>query len=220
MTDTSGFQGIFYTDTAAFLFFALSLAWQKSLRGRITMIRASGVSLAAIPFINAIRTKDPAMAVLALVILLVRAVIMPSMISRAISKETALRASLRSLNTTASILGAGAVIILGFAASQGIIAVAPTPTMAALPIPFGAMLIGVSLLLTRKQVVDQLIAFLLLDNGISACAFILTLGIPAVVELGALLDVVLLILVLVLLAGKLRPQMIGIDIDGLRELHE
>ncbi len=214
------YLNIFYADVAVFLVVAVVIAWQKTLASQIRMLRLSGASLAAIPFINALRTKDVAMVLVALAILGVRAVITPSLISRAISLEPPIRPTTRRVNSTTSLLASGIAILFAFLITEQIVAIDPTASVGAVPIPFGVALIAVILLITRGQMATMLVAFLLFDNGISAVAFMLTLGVPAIVELGALLDVLFLILVLVLLAAKMRPHLLSMEIDELRELHE
>jgi hydrogenase-4 component E len=60
----------------------------------------------------------------------------------------------------------------------------------------------------------------MLDNGIAASAFLLTAGVPLIVELGASLDVLFAIVVIGILTGRMRRIFGGTDLDQLRELRE
>jgi hydrogenase-4 component E len=60
----------------------------------------------------------------------------------------------------------------------------------------------------------------MLDNGIAATAFLLTAGVPLIVELGASLDVLFAVVVLGLLTGRLHRAFGGTDLDQLRELRD
>ena len=58
------------------------------------------------------------------------------------------------------------------------------------------MLLGFFMLATRRKAVSQIIGLLLVDNGVALVAFLLTAGVPLLVELGASLDVLLVVVVL------------------------
>ena len=64
------------------------------------------------------------------------------------------------------------------------------------------------------------VGFLLLDNGIAATAFLATSGVPVVVELGGSLDLLLLVLVLQVLAARMRVTFGRTDMDELSELRD
>jgi hydrogenase-4 component E len=59
-----------------------------------------------------------------------------------------------------------------------------------------------------------------MDNGIAAAAFLTTAGVPLVVELGASLDLLFVVLVLQILGGRLRLAFGATDLDELRELRD
>jgi hydrogenase-4 component E len=82
------------------------------------------------------------------------------------------------------------------------------------------VLIAVFVMVSRRRAVSQAIGFLMLDNGIAATAFLLTAGMPLIVELGASLDVLAAIVVIGILTGRMRRIFDGTDLDQLRELHE
>ena len=65
-----------------------------------------------------------------------------------------------------------------------------------------------------------MVGFLLLDNCITATAFLATSGVPLIVELGVSFDVLLAVLVLQILTTRVRETFGTTDIDDLRELHD
>ena len=89
-----------------------------------------------------------------------------------------------------------------------------------MPVGFAMVLIGFFVLVTRRRALSQIVGFLLLDNGIATTAFLLTGGVPGVVELAVSLDVLLIVLVLQVLAARVRLTFGGTDIDELRDLHD
>jgi hydrogenase-4 component E len=96
----------------------------------------------------------------------------------------------------------------------------PTPATRALPVGLAVVLIGFFVLVTRRRALAQVVGFLLLDNGITATAFLATSGVPLIVELGVSFDVLLAVLVLQILTTRMREAFGTTDIDDLRELHD
>ena len=73
---------------------------------------------------------------------------------------------------------------------------------------------------TRRRALSQVVGFLLLDNGITATAFLATSGLPLIVELGVSIDLLLVVLVLQVLTSRLRTTFGSTDLDELQELHD
>ena len=89
-----------------------------------------------------------------------------------------------------------------------------------MPIGIALVLIGFLLLVTRRRALSQLVGFLLIDNGIAAVAFLTAGGVPLVVELGASLDVLLVVLILQVLRGRMRVKFGDTDLTELTELRD
>ena len=67
---------------------------------------------------------------------------------------------------------------------------------------------------------SQAIGFLMLDNGIAATAFLITAGVPLIVELGASLDILFAMIVLGVLTDRMRLSFGDTDLNQLRELRD
>ena len=76
------------------------------------------------------------------------------------------------------------------------------------------VLIALFVMVTRRHALSQAAGFLMLDNGIAATAFLLTAGVPLIVELGASLDVLFAVIVIGVLTGRLRRAFGGADLDA------
>jgi hydrogenase-4 component E len=75
-------------------------------------------------------------------------------------------------------------------------------------------------LTTRRRALSQVVGFLLLDNGIAATAFLVTAGVPVIVELAVSMDLLLVVLILQVLTARLRAAFGDTDIDDLRQLRD
>jgi len=124
------------------------------------------------------------------------------------------------MNPTSALMVVALLTTLAYVVSQPVVAVNPGPASRAVPIGVALALIGFLVLLTRRRALSQLIGFVVLDNGIAAVAFLTAGGVPLVVELGASLDVLLIVLILRVLTSRMQLAFGDTDLDDLTELRD
>jgi hydrogenase-4 component E len=206
---------------AALLLAAVLIVWRRELAAMVGLLAGQGVALAVIPFAEGIQRHDGELIVVAVVVLVLRAVVLPGLLGRTVAAEPDEgRESTPLLNTTASLLVAGGLSVVAFAVSRPLVRLESTPGTRLVPAALAVVLIAVFVMVSRRRAVSQAVGFLMLDNGIAATAFLLTAGVPLIVELGASLDVLFAIVVIGILTGRMRRAFGGTDLDKLRELRE
>ena len=220
MTEST-YSGVLDLAAGAFLLAAVLIVWRRDLRAIVVLLAWQGVALAAIPLAVGIHEGDVALIAVAVIVLVLRAVILPALLARAVGTEDQeRRESTPLVNTTSSLLITAGLTVLAYAVTRPIIALDPTAATRAVPAAFAVILIAVFVMVSRRRAVSQAVGFMMLDNGIAATAFLITAGVPLIVELGASLDVLFAVLVLGLLTGHLRRTFGGTDLDQLRELRD
>lgn len=113
-----------------------------------------------------------------------------------------------------------ALVVVAFMIAQPIIDLQRSSATTAAAAAIATVLIALFMMATRRHAISQAAGLLMLDNGIAATAFLLTAGVPLIVELGASLDVLFVLIVLGVLTGRLRNTFGGVDLDLLRELRD
>ncbi|BBX96361.1 hypothetical protein [Mycobacterium lacus] len=197
------------------------IVWRRDLHAIVTLLAWQGVAVAAIPLLRGIHDHDHALIGVGLAVIALRVAVLPWLLSRAVGAEAAAQREATPLvNTTSSLLIAGGLTVAAFAITRPVVNLAPGVTINAVPAAFAVVLIALFVLATRLHAVSQAAGFLLLDNGIAATAFLLTAGVPLIVELGASLDVLFAVIVIGVLTGRLRRTFGGADLDKLRELRD
>lgn len=88
----------------------------------------------------------------------------------------------------------------------------------ALPAAIAAMLTGLFLMMSRRKVLSLLIGLLVFENGLSIAAFALTYGMPLVVELGILFDLLIVVIVGWVYARRMLRVLGTLSTDELRRL--
>jgi hydrogenase-4 component E len=218
----------------AFLLAAVVVLWRRELAAIVRLFALQGLALAAIALLLGLHEDRWDLIVVAAGIGALRAGLLPYLIRRALATLVADRAQGRAaythseevretqplVNVAASLLTAAALTLLAHAVARPLVELDPTPATRALPVGLAVVLIGFFVLVTRRRALAQVVGFLLLDNGITATAFLAASGVPLIVELGVSFDVLLAVLVLQLLTVRVREAFGTTDIDDLRELHD
>jgi hydrogenase-4 component E len=81
------------------------------------------------------------------------------------------------------------------------------------------LLLGLFLMMTRKQALTQMLGILFMENAITAAAILLAGGMPMIIDLGIILDVLIGILVMGTLVFRIQNVFDTTDTDELRTLH-
>ncbi|MGV0792044.1 hypothetical protein [Mycolicibacterium sp. XJ1819] len=200
---------------------AVLIVWRRDLRAIVRLLAWQGAALAAIPIVGGLHDGDGELVAVGVAVLVLRAGLLPWVLARALAAEPqAQREATPLVNTATSLLITGVLTIVAFAITRPLVDLQPDPVVNAVPAAFAVILIAMFVMATRRHAVSQAAGFLMLDNGITAAAFLLTAGVPLIVELGASLDVLFVVLIIGVLTGRLRRAFGGADLDRLQELRD
>jgi len=212
-----------YLDLAAglFLLCAIGVLWRRQLAATIRLLGLQGAALAAVVAILGIHQRSLELVVVAAGVGVLRGAVLPWLAWRALGSTPAEARETRPVvNVATSLLAAAALTLLSYAVTQPLLRLSRSPATAILPAAVAVVLIGLFALVTRRRAVSQVVGFLVLDNGITATAFLAAAGVPLIVELGISFDLLLVVLVLQVLTTRLRTVFGSSDLDELRELHD
>lgn len=196
------------------------MLWRRELVAIVRLLVVQGVLLAALAVLLGVREQSVELYLVAVGVLVLKAVVLPGVLHRVLRDSGDAREAEPLVNVTSSLLAAALLTLVAYAVSRPLVALAPSATTRALPVGLAVVFLGFFVLVTRRHALSQVVGFLLLDNGIAATAFLATSGVPLVVELGGSLDLLLLVLVLQVLAARMRLTFGRTDMDELRELRD
>jgi hydrogenase-4 component E len=205
----------------AVLVCAVTVLWLSSVRSVVRVVAAQGIALGLVALILGVHLGDAGLIATALVVLALKGVAIPVFLAKAGGDGGALNRERRPLlNVPASLVASAALIVLAFAAARGVAAFVGTTAGTLVPVGVATLLLGFFVLVTRRRPIFQMVGLLLIDNGIALVAFLCTAGVPFLIELGVSLDVLLGVVVLMVLAQRLRSEFGDFDLDELQELHD
>jgi hydrogenase-4 component E len=193
------------------------LVWRRTKSGSIRLLALQGIALATLVAMIGIHRANIETLAVALLVLMLKGVVLPMLLTR-----NALRSGIDRdvpfINPTASLLLVALLAILAYVVSRPLASLGSGPAIQVIPVGMALVLIGFLLLATGRHAIAQLVGFLVLDNGIATVAFLTAGGVPLVVELGVLIDVLLVVLILRVLTGRIQTEYGASDLDDLTEL--
>lgn len=206
---------------AILLISAVLIVWRRSLTAHVRLLSVQGWALAGLVGVLGVHEHATELLVVAGLVALLKGVVLPGVLDRATRGDRrAAREETPLVNTTAALLAVSLLTMLAYLVSRPVLALGSTTAVAVVPVGMAMALFGFLVLSTRRHAVSQLIGFLLLDNGIATVAFLTAGGVPLVVELGASLDLLLVVLVLQVLTIRIRTEYGGADLDDMTELRD
>ena len=211
---------LLYLVCGGLLLSAVLMLWRRQLSAIIGLLTVQGVLLAGLAALLGTRDGGAELYAVAVGVLLLKAGVLPAVLRRVLADSGAFRETQPLVNVPASLLAAALLTLLAYAVSRPLVDLDPSPTTHAVPVGMVMVLLGFFVLVTRRRALSQVAGFLLLDNGIAATAFLVTAGVPLVVELAVSMDLLLVVLVLQVLTASLQATFGVTDIDELRELRD
>ncbi|HEX9356274.1 MAG TPA: hypothetical protein VF933_20955 [Streptosporangiaceae bacterium] len=216
----SAYSGPLGLAAGAVLACAVVTLWRRDLRAIVSVLAVQGTALGITAALLAAGSRDIGLGITAAVVLAAKGLIVPGLLRRLVRRDPGSRETAPLVNVPASLIAAAALIVMAYLAGGKLTALAPGTAARLAPAGLATVLIGFFMLATRRKAVSQIVGLLLIDNGIALTTFLLTAGVPLLVELGAALDVLLVVVVLRVLATTMRARLGPFDLDQLRELHD
>lgn len=84
-----------------------------------------------------------------------------------------------------------------------------------LQISIAVIFIGLFIMLTRRKAITQVMGLLFMENGLFLAGFSLTFGMPAIIELGVLFDMLMGVIILGIFAVQIKRTFASADLDKL-----
>ena len=196
---------------------AVFLVWRRTQSGSIRLLSLQGVALATLVALIGVHKANLETFAVALLVLFLKGVLLPVLLTRSALRQGEGRDT-PFINPTAALLLVALLAVLAYVVSRPLAILGSGPAIQVIPVGMTLVLIGFLLLATGRHAIAQLVGFLVLDNGIATVAFLTAGGVPLVVELGVLVDVLLVVLILRVLTGRIRDAYGATDLDDLTEL--
>lgn len=221
MDFASQFGDKLVTLMAAFvLVLQIAMVAQRWLVTNIRIFAAQSFLLSAIAATIAYCNHAPHIYLAAALTLLVKSILVPIALERLVARIEIRQEIEPFLNAPLSVLISGGLTLVGYVLAESFNR--PDEGLAlghnALAVAVSLFLIGFFMMINRRKALTQVLALLSLENGLFLAAISLTYGMPLIVELGVLFDVLVAVMVLGILVFRIRETFESMDVSRLRRL--
>jgi len=205
---------------ALLLLLAFAMLTQRRILSLINLFALQGFVLALSTAVVAYSTHQGHLYLSAAITLGLKVVLLPWFLHWLIRKLN-VRWDVESVvNIPVQMLIGIALVIFAFNLAAPISQFAGTITKSALGIATASILLSFLMMITRRKAVSQVIGFLAMENGLFFAATSATYGMPMVVELGILFDVLMGALIFGVFFFHIRETFESLDIHHLEKLKE
>ena len=201
-----------------FLLSALFSVGQRRVASCITGYAWNSVSLGLIAAIVAAQTGARHIWIAAVLVLAVKGALIPQLLHRSLARLKTREEADPAFGGPGSLLVCGALVVLGVHVTRELFGPSTTVLGSCLPISVATTLVGMFLMVSRTQALLQVVGLVIVENAIFLAAVSLTYGMPLVVEMGILLDVLVGVALLGMYVGRIEEAFESADAGRMTSL--
>ncbi|MBP2639580.1 MAG: hypothetical protein H6Q66_531 [Firmicutes bacterium] len=202
--------------TVLLLFTAMVLSRVSNLRTAVKILLFQSIMVTVACLQAGWNTGEAHMYIAAVLTVLIKAGLIPFALFRVVKILRREREANPILGPTNSFVASAMLIVMAYwLIDRQLPGVLSRDALAA---SVSLVLIGLLLIMTRRQAVMQIIGLITMENGLYLLGLSVTMGLPLVIELGIFLDVLVAVVVLVILTYRLKLSFMTTDTSVLKKL--
>lgn len=203
---------------ALLLFTMILIVAAGQIYRAIYAVAAQSLLIAIAAGVLAASTGNSDLWVIAGLTLGVKALALPWVLHLVVQRMNVRREVEPVIPIAATLALAVAIVVVAFQLSASLGPVRQAITGNALPVGIALTLTGVLVMATRKTALTQMVGLFASENGLFFTAMAVTQGMPLIIEIGVILDVILAALVMTIMVLRVRSTVDAdiADLDRLR----
>ena len=206
---------------AAILVTAFLIVSSRSLVFYVRLFAIQSFLLGLVAFMVVIGYGETHILIAAILTIAVKAVIIPAALRKIIERIKIHKEIDFNINITTSLLICALLVILADSVGRPILEaqrLSGLPVSRVLPASIAMIMIGMFIMIARKQAVSQIIGLLTMENGLFLSGLSITYGMPLIVEIGIFFDIFVAVLILGVFVFRINQTFDSINIDTIRRL--
>jgi len=203
---------------ALLLFTMILIVAAGQIYHAIYAVAAQSLLIAVAGAVLATSTGNRDLWVIAGITLAVKAIVLPWLLHWVVQRMDVRREVEPVIPIAATLVLAVVIVVASFQLSASLGSVRQAITGNGLPVGIALTLTGVLVMATRKTALTQMVGLFAAENGIFFTAMAVTQGMPLIIEIGVILDVILAALVMTIMVLRVRSTIDAdiADLDRLR----
>ena len=218
-------QQSFYEQAILFIaalvvFTSFLMLAQKRLFHLIYLFACQGFLLSLTAALAAYATQYRHLYTSALITLVLKAMLIPLMLHRLVVRLDIHREVEAVIYPGYTMMAAATLVLFSYYVVLPIEQLSTLATRNTIAVSLAVVLLGMFLMISRRQAVTHVIGFMAIENGLFFAAVASTQGMPMVVELGIAFDVLVAAVLFGVFFFHIRSSIESLDVDQLNRLSE
>jgi hydrogenase-4 component E len=197
----------------------LYLVVTSRIKTYVSILRMQGVLLSVIMVFPFIQHLSVHILIIPIMSFVVKAIIIPRFIDKIVidlDVKRIVEPSIQPFNFLLLTVTSMSIIFVAAHVLSGFTPIEPIPFASA----FSAMITGIYLIIFRKKLIVHVVGFLILENGIFLFGTSVAAEMPTLVELGAMLDVFVVVFLMGIAINKISSTFAKQDVSVLGRLKD
>jgi hydrogenase-4 component E len=196
---------------------AVTLNAFKSIESYVKAYTINSWFLSSLIVVVAVLTGETHLYVAAFLTLATKGVLIPIFLRRIVRQMRVTHEVQPYISNAVSLAISGVLVAVVYASlKDGIFVTGFSRNV--LQISIAVILISLFIMITRKKALTQVLGLLFMENGLFLAGFSLTFGMPTMIELGMLIDMLMGVIILGIFAIQIKRAFASADLDKLTVL--
>lgn len=196
----SVFEGVSNTIAVLVLLTEFAMLRAALLRAQLRLYAAQSLLLSVLAVVVAASRHIPELYALAGLSFVLKVVVVPVVVTRLLRHTSTEIAGSGALGVASEVLVALVVAAFGFFAAGALDLHSPVLPRTALSLAFAVVLVAFVLIIVRSDLVSQAVGFFSLENGVSLASLVVAAGLPLILEVAFLFDLLVAVVIFGVLA--------------------
>ncbi|MFQ5712850.1 MAG: hydrogenase [Candidatus Scalinduaceae bacterium] len=198
---------------------AVALNTLKRLESCVRAYIFNSWLLSILVFFVAAKTGNPHLYIAAFLTLASKGILMPIFLNRIVRQMKVTHIVQPYVGNSLSLGISGLLITIVYASLSGGIFITGFSSHV-LKVSIAVIMIGLFIMITRRKALTMVLGLLFMENGLFLAGFSLTSGMPTIIELGILFDMLMCVIILGIFIVQIRHKFYSVDLDRLTTLHD
>ncbi|SPF55529.1 membrane-bound (NiFe)-hydrogenase (Ehf-type, Group 4f), antiporter subunit C [Candidatus Desulfosporosinus infrequens] len=196
----------------------LSIVYSTRVKKALIWWTLQTFAVSILILVQGIYSHELSVIIVGVLLLVGKAGIIPVLLGRVLQESKTEWVGEIYLKRTSSVVVAGALTLLAYEVTKPLMALPQPGFRNGLAVGLALIFYGLLLMMIRKVAIVQVLGILLIDNGIFLAGFFLTQGMPLLVEMGSMFDILVGIVIIVILSKQMLENYDSLNVDHMRSL--
>jgi hydrogenase-4 component E len=197
---------------------SFSLLGSSRLGTGIRMVALQGVTVGLLPLAWGGEDLSLRVVVISAVVIGMKGLIFPRLLSRSLREVESQHETQPFVGYIASLFIGVLSVIASFWLESRLSLPADAPSALVVPVAFSTMMMGLFVIVARRTALNQVLGYLVLENGVYTFGLAIVRDIPVLVELGVLMDMFVAVFVMGSAIYRISREFDHMDSDQLNTL--